>query len=138
VNSLEKWLNLLEGYFSMHNFPEKEKITFTLLKSIAHVKHSWETYCEKISTEDFGMFEAKPTWESFVDVVREQYYRVGNYEDQYMRWTKLCQERGQVVLDFTNTFHTLHTNLCIKNFEHHLVIKFVGLYIDTSKLKWSF
>jgi hypothetical protein len=71
VNSLEKWLNMLEGYFSMHNFSDREKITFTLLKALPHVKHWWETYCEKISTEEYGMFEAKPTWESSVDVVKE-------------------------------------------------------------------
>jgi hypothetical protein len=34
VDALEKRLNLSEGYFSVHNFFEKEKITFTLLKSL--------------------------------------------------------------------------------------------------------
>jgi hypothetical protein len=32
AEALEKWLTLLEGYFSVHNFSDKEKITFTLLK----------------------------------------------------------------------------------------------------------
>jgi hypothetical protein len=49
-----------------------------------------------------------------VDVVKEQYYPAGNYDEQYMRWTTLCQEKGQVVLEFTNTFHTLRTKLGIK------------------------
>jgi hypothetical protein len=44
VDSLEKWLNLLEGYFFIHNFSDKENITFTLLKDLPHVKHWWETY----------------------------------------------------------------------------------------------
>jgi hypothetical protein len=35
---VDKWLNLLEGYFSVHNFSNKEKTTFALLKSIPHVK----------------------------------------------------------------------------------------------------
>jgi hypothetical protein len=39
VDSLEKWLNRLEGYFFIHNFSDKENITFTLLKDIPHVKH---------------------------------------------------------------------------------------------------
>ena len=34
VEALDKWLNLLEGYFSVHKFFDKEKITFTLLKLI--------------------------------------------------------------------------------------------------------
>jgi hypothetical protein len=44
VEALDKWLNLLEGYFSIHNFSDRENITFALLKSLPHVKHWWETY----------------------------------------------------------------------------------------------
>jgi len=43
-----------------------------------------------------------------------------------MRWTTLHQERGQAVPKFTNTFHTLHTKLGIKDFERHLVLKYRG------------
>jgi hypothetical protein len=35
ADALEKWLNLLEGYFSTHNFFNRENISFTLLKSDA-------------------------------------------------------------------------------------------------------
>jgi hypothetical protein len=69
-----------------------------------------------------------------VDAVKEQYYPVGNYEDQYMRWTTLRQERGQEVPEFTNTFHTLRTKLGIKDSERHLVLKYRGAlhrYIQT-------
>jgi hypothetical protein len=44
ADALEKWLNLLEGYFSVHNFSDKEKITSALLKYLPHVKHWWEPY----------------------------------------------------------------------------------------------
>jgi hypothetical protein len=44
VDALEKWLNLLEGYFSVQKIFNREKITFTLLKALPHVKHWWETY----------------------------------------------------------------------------------------------
>ena len=43
---VDKWLNLLEGYFSIHDFSNQENITFALLKDAPHVKDSWETYCE--------------------------------------------------------------------------------------------
>jgi hypothetical protein len=36
---VDKWLNLLEGYFSFHNFSNRENITFALLKAIPHVKY---------------------------------------------------------------------------------------------------
>ena len=35
---VDKWLNLLEGYFLVHNFSNREKITFALLKVVPHVK----------------------------------------------------------------------------------------------------
>jgi hypothetical protein len=44
AEALEKWLTLLEGYFSIHNFFDGEKITFSLLKALPHVKNWWETY----------------------------------------------------------------------------------------------
>jgi hypothetical protein len=50
AKALEKCLTLLEGYFSVHNFFDKEKITFALLKALPHVKHRWETYWEQSST----------------------------------------------------------------------------------------
>ena len=40
------WLKLLEGYFSVHDFSEREKIIFALLKATPHVRDWWETYCE--------------------------------------------------------------------------------------------
>jgi hypothetical protein len=92
VDALEKWLNFLEGYFSVHNFSNKENITFVLLKALPHVKHWWETYWEKISTEESGIFGAKPTWDFFMDVVKEKYYPLENYDDQNMRWTTLHQK----------------------------------------------
>jgi hypothetical protein len=52
VEAQDKWLNLLEGYFSIQNFSDREKITFTLLKYLPHVKHWWETYWEQSSTEE--------------------------------------------------------------------------------------
>jgi hypothetical protein len=96
AEALDKWLNMLEGFFSVHNFFDRENITFALLKSLLHVKHWWETYWEQSSIEDSGIYVVEPTWEYFVDAVKEQYYPVGKYEDQYMRWTTLWQERGQV------------------------------------------
>ncbi len=61
-----------------------------------------------------------------MDAVKEQYYPVDNYEDQYMRWTTLWQEKSQTVSKFTNNFHTLHTKLGIKYSKRHLVLKYQG------------
>jgi hypothetical protein len=72
VDALEKWLNLLEGYFFVHNFSDREKITFTLLKALPHVKHWWEIYWEQSSTEESGIYGVEPTWDFFVDAIKEQ------------------------------------------------------------------
>jgi hypothetical protein len=38
---VDKWLNILKGYFLVHNFFDMEKIIFSLLKVIPHVKDGW-------------------------------------------------------------------------------------------------
>ena len=62
ADALDKWLSLLEGYFSIHIFFDKENITFSLLKAIPHVKNWWENYCEHKLIEESEMFEVDPTW----------------------------------------------------------------------------
>jgi hypothetical protein len=85
TNAIDKWLNLLEGYFSFHNFSNKENITFALLKVVPHVKYWWENFCEKKETEETSLFSVTTTWESFRDVIKEQYYPVGSYNDLYIK-----------------------------------------------------
>jgi hypothetical protein len=114
---VDKWLNLLEGYFSIHNFSNREKITFSLLNVVPHVKDWWETFCEQKETEETSLFTIMTTWESFRDVIKEQYDPVRSYDDLYTKWTTLRQERNQAVPDFTNIFHTLRTKMSIKDLE---------------------
>ena len=63
MDVVDKWLNLLEGYFSVHNFFDRD------------------TYSEKRAIEEFAIFVVTPTWDSFRDFIKEQHYPVGNYED---------------------------------------------------------
>ena len=49
---------------------------------------------------------------------------MANYDDQYIKWTILHQERDQTVSEYTNKFHTLRTKLGIKDSEQHLVLKY--------------
>jgi hypothetical protein len=62
VDAIDKWLNLLEGYFSFHNFSDREKITFALLKVVPHVKDWWEIFCEQKEIEGSTLFSVSPTW----------------------------------------------------------------------------
>src|SRR3984885_12995835 len=64
---VDKWLNLLEGYFSVHEFSSREKIVFALLKVAPHVKDWWETYCEQKDENINSLFSTAPTWNSFWD-----------------------------------------------------------------------
>jgi hypothetical protein len=69
-----------------------------------------------------------------MDAVKEKYCPVGNYDEKYMRWTTLHQERGQTLLEFTNIFHTFCTKLGIKHSKRNLVLKYHGAlhrYIQT-------
>jgi hypothetical protein len=76
--------------------------------------------------EESAIFVVAPTWDSFQDAIKEKYYHVGSYEDQYTIWTTLCQERDQTVPNFTNIVHTVCTKLGVKYYEHHLVLKYRG------------
>ena len=126
-------MNLLEGYFSVHNFSDREKITFALLKVVPHVKDWQDTYSKQRAIEESAIFMVSPTWDSFRDAIKEQYYLVGSYEEQYTRCTTLRQERDQTVPDFTNIFHTMCTKLGIKDSERHLVLKYRnGLHSEIS------
>jgi hypothetical protein len=89
IDALGKWLSLLEGYFSVQKFSKSEKITFTLLKALPHVRYWWETYYEEHDEDASAIFGRGPTWEAFLDALKEQYYHVGNHDDQYTRWTTL-------------------------------------------------
>jgi hypothetical protein len=71
-----------------------------------------------------SLFSATPTWNSFRDAIKEQYYPVGSYEDKYIQWTTLWQQRDQDVREITNLFHTLCTKLGIKDSDKHLVLKY--------------
>jgi hypothetical protein len=124
VDIVDIWLNLLEGYFSVHDFSDREKIIFSLLKAAPHVKDWWKTYCEKKDKEEPSLFLDVPTWNSFRYAIKEQYYLMGSYEDKYIQWTTLRQQRDQDVHELTNLFHTLHTKLGIKYSEKHLVLNY--------------
>ena len=65
ADTVDKWLNLLEGYFSVHDFSDREKITFSLLKAAPHVKDWWETYCERNDEDEPSLFSVVPNWNSF-------------------------------------------------------------------------
>ena len=73
----------------VHDFSEREKIIFALLKATPHVKDWWETYYEKKDKTKPSLFSVVPTWNSFREAIKEQYYPVGSYEDKYIQWTTL-------------------------------------------------
>jgi hypothetical protein len=138
ADALEKWLNLIKDYFSVYNFSDREKITFALLKVVPHVKDWWETHCEKTSTDEPCMFSTITTWAYFVDALKEQYYPIESYDDQYTRWTTLRQERDQAMSTFTNVFHILHTKLGIKDSEWHLSLKYHGFLHKYIQIEMDF
>jgi hypothetical protein len=55
VDVVDKWLNLLEGYFFVHNFLNRENITFAL-KAVPYVKDWWETFCEQKETKEPSLY----------------------------------------------------------------------------------
>jgi len=126
TDGVDKWLNLLEGYFSVHNFSNRENITFALLKVVPSVKYWWETFCEQKEIEGRSLFTFVVTWEYLKDDNKEQYYPFKSYDYLYTKWTTLRQERDQTVPYFKNILHTLRTKMGIKDSEKNLVLKYRG------------
>jgi hypothetical protein len=58
--------------FPVHNFSDREKITFALLKVIPHVKYWWDTYSDQRVVEEYTIFLVVPTWDSFHEAIKEQ------------------------------------------------------------------
>jgi hypothetical protein len=56
VYALEKWLNMLEGYYSVQKIFDIKKITFSLLKALPHVKYWWESYWERHDGDESTTF----------------------------------------------------------------------------------
>jgi hypothetical protein len=65
VDTVDRWFNLLKGYFSVHDFSDREKIIFALLKAAPHVQDWWETYSEQEGEGEPSLFLVVPTWNSF-------------------------------------------------------------------------
>ena len=47
-----------------------------------------------------------------------------SYEDKYIQWITLWQQRDQDVHELMNLFHTLCTKLGIKDLKKHLVLNY--------------
>ena len=61
ADAVDRWLNLLERYFLVHDFYDREKIIFALHKATPYVKDWWKTYCEKKDEREPSLFSAAPT-----------------------------------------------------------------------------
>jgi hypothetical protein len=61
----------------------------SFLKFVPCVKDWWENFCEQKEIEGSTLFIVAPTRVSFRDVIKEQYYHVGSYDDLHTRWTTL-------------------------------------------------
>ena len=96
VDAFDDWLSKLERYFCVNNFSDIEKITFSLLKAKNHVKLAWEAHLiaeENQEVQDehkFSMmFDGKPSWEEFVEHIKQEYYPEDTYEQKYIQWQLL-------------------------------------------------
>jgi hypothetical protein len=88
---------LLEDYYSIQTFADNENIIFSLLKSLPHVISWWESYWDRYTTNKSTLFGREPTWETFVDSLKEEFHPVKNYHDQYIIWKNPRQKIDETV-----------------------------------------
>jgi hypothetical protein len=138
ANSIDKWLNILEGYFFVHNFLNRENITFALLKVIPHVKDWWESFVRKKKQRNphylqswspgspSGMLLSNNTTLSEVMTTCIQ-----NGPHHGKKETKQCQS-SQI---YSIPCATIWVSKILRNIWFSSIIV---VYIDKSKPKWSF
>ena len=42
----------------------------------------WDSYCDNHVGDEFATSGTKPTWETFVHALKEDFYLIGNYDDE--------------------------------------------------------
>jgi hypothetical protein len=134
VDVVDKWFNLLKGYFSVHNFFDKEKITFALLKAIPHVKYWWDTYSEQRVVEECAMFCGDPYMGFFSGCHKIIVLSCWKLRGPVHQMDHPTSRKGPDSTKFHQYFHTMLTKLGIKDSERHLVHKYCSClhrYIQT-------
>ena len=91
-------------------------------------------YYERMDEEPY-LFSTTPSWNSFYDDSKEHYYLFWKYEYRYIHWTTLQNQMDQDVHEWMNTFHTLHTNMGIKDSERHMNSNIVVILINIFRKK---
>ena len=81
VDALEKWLNLLEGFFSVQKFSDR-KISPSHSPRLSPMSSiGMKLTGRKVPQRNLEYMGPIPLGIFFMDAVKEQYYPVGNYED---------------------------------------------------------
>jgi len=107
-------------------FPGWKRLLSLFSKLPPTLRTCGKTYYEQTDENMTSLFSVAPTWNSFQDAIKEQYYPVRSYEDKYIKWTTLQQGSDQYASKFTNIFHTLYTKLGVNDSRQHLVFKYYG------------
>ena len=61
MTDIDRWINILQVYFSIHNFFDRENITFVFHRVTLHFKDWLEKHCEKKATKESIIFVVIPT-----------------------------------------------------------------------------
>jgi hypothetical protein len=78
---LEKWLSLLEGYFSVQNFSNSEKSPSHSLNLFPMLDIGGKLTVRNMSEMNLQFLGQNPLGWIFFDALKEKYYLVGNYDD---------------------------------------------------------
>ena len=44
----------------------------------------WDCYCDNHVGDEFVASSTKPTWETFVHALKEDFYSIGNYDENFV------------------------------------------------------
>ena len=87
LDVVDRWLNLLEGYFSFHDFSDRENIIFSLLKATPMSKTSGKPTVSKRTRGTPLCSQPHPL--GIHSKMASRYYPMGSYEYKYIQWTTM-------------------------------------------------
>jgi hypothetical protein len=97
-----------------------------------------DTYSKKRAIEESVIFVVSPTWDSFQNAIKEQYYHVGSYEEHYIKWTTYARKwtrQYQISPIFSIPCTPNWVSKTLSDIRYSNTTIF---WIDTFKQKWIF
>ena len=106
AGKLDNWVMQMEVYCSVQQIKdEATQIKLASLRLAGTALIWWQSKLQNGMQQVGNVF---PSWKSFISSLRKQFYPLGYKEKTLIEWQSLKLRKGQIVQEYTDSFHKLH------------------------------